>query len=438
MSWLSLAILLCLAALVGLLTFMGLPGLLLHPPIPESYPPPTPVVSRRALPSASPQPRISEWATIDEYALAAPPDQEKDVATLARYLRGATRNDREKIRAIYRWVCDRIAYDGAAYRDHRFPDTSGNFTLKRKKAICGGYARLVYELGQAAGLQIELVHGDSRGGVLSRAGKTEKHAWNAVCLDSEWYLVDATWGAGTLDDDFSYEKDFQETYFLIAPDQLRFSHFPEEPRWQLSRRPLSKAQFLNQAVLTPAFFQLGLSWKRQPPLRLRDPQRLDLNMKEKLDIQAGLLPLDGEELEGATLVNYGAHSAQIHIAPPKPGRYRLALLGARWDEDASVSIAEFEVIARRGRPDGFPEQDAAFVKRHANLFAPLSGRLRPGSHHFRLQVPEARTVTCGGNPLTQNGDIFEGNVTAHNGYLTVRAQFDGEEMETLLTYRVKP
>lgn len=436
MSWLFLAILLCLVALVGLLFFMGVPDLLLHPPLPETYASPTTVVTSQPIETVRSAPRISEWSTVDEYALAAPAALEKDVTRLAGYLRGATRNDRERIRAIYRWVCDRIAYDGPAHRDHRFPDTDAHFTLQQKKAICGGYAQLVYDLGKAAGLQIEQVVGDSRGGVLSRAGKTEKHAWNAVCLDSKWYLLDATWGAGTVDDDdFTYEKEFNETYFLILPEQLRYSHFPDEPRWQLCAKPLSRAQFLEQPVLTPAFFQFGLSWNKPLSLRLRDPQRLDLKMKEKLDIQAGLLPLQGEELEGATLVNYGDHSACIHIAPPKPGRYRLALLGARWEEDASVDIAEFEVVARRARP-GFPEQEAAYVKRHVNLMQPLSGRLKPGAHHFRLEVPGARAVTCGGQPLTRrDGQTFEGDVAVHHGSLSVRAEFEEGTMETLLTYK---
>ncbi len=281
-----------------------------------------------------------------------------------------------------------------------------------------------------------MVGGVARGGSLSRGGKTEGHAWNAVRLDSEWYLLDATWGSGSVDDEFVFEKDFRETYFLIPPEQLRYSHFPDQTRWQLSPKPLTKAQFNQLPALTPAFFQLGLSWKKLPPRKLRDPQMLDLKLTHKTDIQAGLLPFGSEEIEGATLVTYRENIAQIHIAPPSPGRYRLSLLAADWDNDSSDSIAEFEVIATRARPHGFPLQEAGYVRHHANLLQPLSGRLAPGTHFFRMQVPEARAVTCGGKELSKIGDIFSGNVAVYNGHLTVRAQFEGEELETLLTYRV--
>ncbi len=134
--WLTLTIILCACCLLGLLVFLGVPDMLLRPPVVETYAPaPTAAisVSPKQAPVAPPVVRISEFATIDRYALDCPPSLENKVPDLSRYLKGATRNDREMIRAIYRWVCDRIAYDGPAYRDHLFPDTDGNFTLKRKR-----------------------------------------------------------------------------------------------------------------------------------------------------------------------------------------------------------------------------------------------------------------------------------------------------------------
>jgi uncharacterized protein (TIGR03000 family) len=39
------------------------------------------------------------------------------------------------------------------------------------------------------------------------------HAWNAVKLDGEWHLVDATWGAGGIKDK-QFVKKFKDYYFL--------------------------------------------------------------------------------------------------------------------------------------------------------------------------------------------------------------------------------
>lgn len=438
--WLPIAILLCALALVGLLVFLGVPDMLFHPPQPETYSP-TPVPKIRTGPMhlhKQPPARISEFATVDLFALGAPAAMEKDVKSLASYLRGGARGDRQRVRALYRWVCDRIAYDGASYRDHVFPDTAPAYTLKRKQAICGGYAQLLYELGKASGLQIELVTGKARGSAFSRAGAAEGHAWNAVRLDSKWYLLDPTWGAGSVDDDFVYEKDFNEAYFLIPPEQLRYSHFPTDSKWQLCPKTLTWSQFLNQPVLTPAFFKLGLSWKKLPALHLKDVRQMEIHMDHRVDIQAGLLPLEGkdrEEIEGATLVSYVGSTARILIAPPKPGRYRLALLGAEWEDESSQEIAEFEVVARRASK-GFPEQNEVYVQRHVNLLQPVSAQLKAGTYHFRLEAPGARRVTCAGVELKLKGDFFEGDVSVHSGSVTVRAEFEEGEMETLLEYEV--
>ena len=438
--WLGLAILLCLLLLVGLLVFMGLPDLLFHPPPIENYTPaPTISATPRPRPVARPVERISEFATVDLFALGAPADLEKDVRSLAGYLRGGTRGERERVRALYRWICDRIAYDAVSYRDHVFPNEDSAYTLKQRKAICGGYARLLYDLGKEAGLQIELVGGEARGSAFSRAGRIEGHAWNAVRLDSRWYLLDPTWGAGTVDDDFVYEKNFNQAYFLIPPEQLRFSHLPDNPAWQLLAKPLTRAEFLNQPVLTPAFFQLGLSWKKLPALHLGDVRQLEIQMDHRVDIQAGLLPLEGadrEEIEGATLVSYVGSKVRILIAPPRPGRYRLALLGAEWDDSSSRALADFEVVARRAARMGFPEQSGVYVQRHINLLQPVSARLRPGTYHFRLEAPAARQVTCAGVELRRKDDRFEGEVTVHAGTVNLRAEFEDGEMETLLSYEV--
>ncbi|MBS2037065.1 hypothetical protein JST97_18905 [bacterium] len=439
--WLPIAIVVCAVALVGLLVFMGVPDMLLHPPHPETYSPtPIPTMAAPAPFHAPPkaQAKVSEFATVDLFALEAPADMEKDVARLAGYLRGGARGDRQRIRALYRWVCDRIAYDTVSYRNHVFPNTDGNYTLQRKQAICGGYAQLLYELGRASGLKIELVVGKARGSALSRAGTTERHAWNAVRLDSRWYLLDPTWGAGTVDDDFVYEKNFNEAYFLIPPEQLRYSHFPDHPFWQLRAKPLTAQEFLNQPVLTPAFFKLGLSWKKSPPLHLRNVQYLDIQMEHRVDLQAGLLPLEGadrEEIEGATLVTYSGSRARIWIAPPKSGRYRLALLGAEWEDESSQAIAEFELVANQASKAGFPEQAEAYVRRHVSLLQPTSGLLKPGTQHFRLEAPGARSVTCAGVELSLKGEFFEGDVQVGAGWMNVEADFEGEP-ERLLTYKV--
>lgn len=82
-------------------------------------------------------------------------------------------------------------------------DSSGN----PGGALCDGYSMAYEYLLQKAGIPCTMVCG--------YAGESdqnnEKHAWNLICLDDEWYEVDATWD----DLDFSLSPD-DEGYDLLV------------------------------------------------------------------------------------------------------------------------------------------------------------------------------------------------------------------------------
>ena len=85
-------------------------------------------------------------------------------------------------------------------------------------ALCDGYA-LAYEyLMQRAGLTCIMVAGYAG----SSEGNTEKHAWNLVKLDEDWYEVDATW------------------------DDLDFALSPSEDGYDLFLEALSDDDYMNR------------------------------------------------------------------------------------------------------------------------------------------------------------------------------------------------
>ncbi len=108
--------------------------------------------------------------------------------------------------------------------------------------------------------------------------------WNAVLIDSEWRLVDVFWASVCLVGNRSSEwtvmdvdgklvmdraegevKEGQtehyinEFFFLTDPDQLIYTHFPEEPVWQLLDDPISLETFESQVYIRERFFELGMS-----------------------------------------------------------------------------------------------------------------------------------------------------------------------------------
>jgi hypothetical protein len=199
-------------------------------------------------------------AVIDRHALAAPSKEEETVDRLARYLKGPAKNDREKVRAIFRWVTDRITYDVESFLAGKPGDNSTAAVLKSRKAVCEGYANLVYDLCRQARVPVAKVRGWAKGFGYDPAHKAKgvPHSWNAVSLNGKWHLLDATWGAGHIKDK-KFQKVFNPFYFLTPPDQFIFTHFPGRSKWQLLKAPLSAKEYTALPKVSPQLFRLGVS-----------------------------------------------------------------------------------------------------------------------------------------------------------------------------------
>lgn len=200
-------------------------------------------------------------ALIDAHALATPPYVESAPSTLVRYLSQPARDDIEKARAIFRWVADRISYDVDAYLSNKLTTVNAEDVLRQRRSICDGYATLFEKLGREAGMEVVTIKGYAKAYGHAPGTRFEKpnHAWNAIRINGQWKLVDATWGAGYVRNG-RYVKVLTETFFLASPEQMMFSHFPADDAWQLQSTPhLTKAEFEALPDMEPAFFHLGIA-----------------------------------------------------------------------------------------------------------------------------------------------------------------------------------
>ncbi|MCI0455916.1 MAG: hypothetical protein L0Z62_02915 [Gemmataceae bacterium] len=202
------------------------------------------------------------YLALDAHALKATRKTEQSLEDLAKYLTKTAKSDHAKARAIYRWITDRIAYDAEGFYANQFGDNSTEAVLKNRKCVCAGFANLFHDLCQAAGLEVVKVRGKTKGVYDPEAEDNPKlrHAWNAVKLGAKWYLVDPTWGAGALRDK-KFAKRFREQFFLAAPEQLIFTHFPNDPKWQLLSEPIAEEDFQKQPKVNGRLFEMGVSPK---------------------------------------------------------------------------------------------------------------------------------------------------------------------------------
>ncbi len=178
------------------------------------------------------QSAASEFLTLKRHVEKAPSDVQ-EVKAIANYLLGPTNTDREKVWVLYAWIQQNISYDHQAYNNgnRRINKNNGDI-LKRKKAICFGYASLFKEMCEVAGVPCIRVSGYSKGTLTSAPEKEEPdHAWNVVNVDNEWFPIDITWA--------TVEKD----YFLTPPEVFILNHLPADPMWQLLNCPINYEQF---------------------------------------------------------------------------------------------------------------------------------------------------------------------------------------------------
>lgn len=157
-----------------------------------------------------------------------------------------------RLKAVHDYVADRTAYDVEALRTMSFPPQDAQSVLDARIAVCAGYSQLVRAIGEAAGLEVVVVVGKTRG------GSDRGHAWNAAKVQGRWYLLDATWDAGSVGAD-GFTKRFGTRYLMTPPDVFLYDHFPDEAKWQLRETPLSLGDFLRRPDLEPSFFAYGFA-----------------------------------------------------------------------------------------------------------------------------------------------------------------------------------
>lgn len=189
-----------------------------------------------------------EYTALDAESRSIPFPDAEDVPMLAANLTDGLGTEKEKVRAIYVWLTDKIrydvrtAFDEDAEAEEVVAKQQPQVVLKSKKAVCEGYANLFCELCDAAGLKSIKVTGmvKNHHGRIPRIG----HAWNLVRADSVWGLIDATWGAGNVDDEAGeFTPQFNPEFFFADPEKMILDHLPYDPLYQLRSRPLTLQEF---------------------------------------------------------------------------------------------------------------------------------------------------------------------------------------------------
>lgn len=166
----------------------------------------------------------------------------------------------ERVRAVYFWVTENISYDGQGLFDgNMIGDRIG--ALKYKRCVCAGYADLLDYAFRRMGLETKYLTGKVR--MLDGRAQWNPdawrmgHAWNAVKVNNDWKLIDATWASGYLQGR-RFEKKRDDVWFFMPPAILILSHFPDKVDFQLLDKPITEGEFYQQAYFLWEFSSSGI------------------------------------------------------------------------------------------------------------------------------------------------------------------------------------
>ncbi len=100
--------------------------------------------------------------------------------------------EERKVRAIFDWIMWNTVYDYSVVTYDvasavRQPAFYAEGVFDTGYAVCDGIAKSMSLLCNMAGIPCIRVVGYADNGTLGR------HAWNKVCIENEWYILDATW-----------------------------------------------------------------------------------------------------------------------------------------------------------------------------------------------------------------------------------------------------
>jgi len=169
-----------------------------------------------------------------------------DPAVLVNEITKGLTSSKDKFDAIFVWVATNLHYDFANYYSSGGTSTLPiKMILRSRRGVCLHYATLMDSLCKIAGITNVTVPGYAKDELfdVNDSIYIDNHAWNAVKIDSLWYLYDVTWSSGSV----------QFKYTLLSRLILNL-HEKLQPRYK-TRRIKSKKTDCGKSSQTANYFR---------------------------------------------------------------------------------------------------------------------------------------------------------------------------------------
>ncbi|XP_041934193.1 kyphoscoliosis peptidase-like isoform X1 [Alosa sapidissima] len=327
--------------------------------------------------------------------------------------------DLQKLRAIWIWLCHNIEYDVNGYLGMTEMITSIEQVVETRRGVCSGYARLCEQMCSEVGIECRKVSGHSKGasyrpGLHAEPTKSN-HAWNAVRLQGNWYLLDSCWGAGTVDlTKRVFNKCYNEFYFLTDPDMFISDHFPDEVEWQLLKEPLSLEEFRMRVQKYSQFFQLGLTLHHPTHFLLiteNGEATVSMTFPEPLEFSYQICQrsdsIQRELSTSAALLTVTTTHMKLRLRPPTQGTFDVIVFARTANTSGKLQcVCNFLLECPKPSPlDSFPENPSKSWGLNQNA---TSMGLKPCQYQAEIMLESAtfEMVLQTSRPLMMLCELF--------------------------------
>lgn len=195
-----------------------------------------------------------------------PYQQVKSTKQLAQLINNNFNLDIDKTKFLFSWLTSNIRFysssnnstlkepelivyynkDDLKRRRKIIDDRIAEKTILSKEGVCLGIALTFKKICDLLNIENELIKGYTKTSPkdIGIKPKFKNHAWNAVKINNNWILIDATYGIKFDSELLKQVPNFN--YFNIPKEKIKLTHYPSEKKWRdyIHQVPLSSFSLL--------------------------------------------------------------------------------------------------------------------------------------------------------------------------------------------------
>lgn len=239
------------------------------------------------------------------------------------------RSDVQRLRAMFTWVAEKLSWERPTGLG---TDSPGNIdynkdcrrVIQSLKATTEEVAIMFMQMCHSVGIGCEIIRG-----YLKVPGETAEtvdaiprpnHFWNAVVIDNEWRIIDASLASPTHPKRGLYSSApnnmADSHYFLMRPLHACFTHIPLTPQQQHLVPPMPHSVLMALPCASAGFFKNGIQLINFDTslLRVEDLEIVQIDFQLPIDVECVAeveakgfaVDADGDIFESGDIVKKGA------------------------------------------------------------------------------------------------------------------------------------